>query len=101
VPVPGRPAAVRRRGFDHAAVLARALARRADGPAVLALLERAGGPAQVGRGGASACAGRRSGTTGAPVPARVVLVDDVHTTGATFARARGRCGRPARPRSSR
>ncbi len=85
VPVPGRPAAVRRRGFDHAAVLARALARRADGAAVLALLERAGGPAQVGAGRRERLRGPAVGTTGAPVPARVVLVDDVHTTGATFA----------------
>jgi len=79
-----------RRGFDQAGVLARATARelrrRGSGVVVRRLLLRAPGPAQTGGSGSE----RRSGpvmrvrTAGLPDLARVVLVDDVVTTGATM-----------------
>jgi predicted amidophosphoribosyltransferase len=84
VPVPGGPGRVRRRGFDHGAVLARALARRAGGVPVVVALERGAGRAQAASSRRERLAGPVVGPTGAAVPARVVLVDDVHTTGATF-----------------
>jgi predicted amidophosphoribosyltransferase len=72
------------RGFDHAEVLARAVARRLGGGIpVVPLLERATGPPQTGRSGEE----RRRGPTyrARASPARhVLLVDDVVTTGATL-----------------
>lgn len=77
-------AAARRRdrGFDHAHHLALELARRIDRPA-RALLQREGGEAQTGRPSAQ----RRSGGPrfrAIRAPARVLLVDDVATTGTTL-----------------
>ncbi|MEQ8833409.1 MAG: double zinc ribbon domain-containing protein [Miltoncostaeaceae bacterium] len=87
VPVPTSPARVRRRGFDHAALLARELGARWGRPVVVALVRPAGGPPQRGaRRGV-----RRSQLAGAFAPAggaaprHPVLVDDVRTTGATLA----------------
>lgn len=84
VPVPAAPARVRRRGFDQAALLAAALARRRGLPLASCLERRGGGVSQVGRGRGA----RRAALAGAirvrsrPPPV-VALVDDVVTTGAT------------------
>jgi predicted amidophosphoribosyltransferase len=77
----------RHRGFDHGELLARAVARHLDRPAV-PLLRRRGGPAQTGQDAAH----RRRGPdlVARPVArrrvrgARLLLVDDVVTTGATL-----------------
>jgi predicted amidophosphoribosyltransferase len=86
VPVPLHPVRRRRRGYNQAAVLADALARR-TGLGVADCLARAGPQGtQVGRPRAARLAtppGRI--TVRAPPPARALLVDDVATTGATLA----------------
>ena len=84
--VPGRQTEERRRGFDHAHLLATGLGRRLGLP-VLRLLERAGRDRdQVGLSAEE----RRRNLEGSfrPLPEAahatgVVLVDDVLTTGAT------------------
>lgn len=75
----------RARGFDHAELLARTLARLLALPAV-ATLRRRPGPHQTGlpseaRRRGPAFEGRR---TAIPVGARLLIVDDVATTGATL-----------------
>jgi predicted amidophosphoribosyltransferase len=78
----------RRRGFDPAELLARAVARRL-GARCVGLLERVPGPPQTGRTGADRRRGPRytSRRVQPVVPAAVVLVDDVATTGATLTAA--------------
>jgi predicted amidophosphoribosyltransferase len=82
---PTTPERARRRGFDQAELLARALSRRWRLPA-RALLDRKRGTAQAGRR-----ADDRRATPVfrpvLPVPPVVVLVDDVVTTGATLTAA--------------
>jgi predicted amidophosphoribosyltransferase len=86
VPVPLHPARRRQRGFNQAAALADAIARRAGLPVSDCLRRRGAGPPQVGRDRRA----RLAGPAGAieaerPVPDRAVIVDDVATTGATLA----------------
>lgn len=85
VPVPSQAARARRRGFDPAGVLAAALAPRIGLPVWRCLRRRDRAGRQVG---SSRAARRSSGRLAielrAPPPPRALLVDDVHTTGATL-----------------
>ena len=85
VPVPAAPWRGRWRGFDPAEEIAIALAREAGldfGPC----LRRGRGPRQVGRPRRERLADppRIALRRGAAAPRSVLLVDDVHTTGATL-----------------
>lgn len=89
VPVPSRPRAVRRRGWDHVGVIAQELSRR-HGVEVLRLLRRDNGRSQksldfvhrlTNLRGRIHWTRRHYGKLSPPV--RVVLFDDVFTTGAT------------------
>lgn len=92
VPVPASPEAVRRRGFDHAADIARSLGRLtgcrvervlgAHASADQRILGR--GERFANRAGAFRLAGSPDLADAAGGSTRVVLVDDVFTTGATL-----------------
>src|SRR3954469_45029 len=91
VPVPLHPARRRTRGFNQAERLAAAVGERTGLP-LRDVLARGGSRAtQMGRGRAErlhALDGSVAVAPGATVPPRVVLVDDVVTTGATLAACR-------------
>jgi predicted amidophosphoribosyltransferase len=90
VPVPLHPKRLRSRGYNQAAEIAQAIGRRTGG-AVVDWLTRSG-PAvrQVGRDRAERTAGPagsievRAPADGPGLAERVLLVDDVVTTGATL-----------------
>jgi ComF family protein len=92
VPVPLHTRRLRSRGYNQAAAIADALARRTDLDVVDCLARTGPSLTQVGRDRAE----RRAGPAGAMVvrqpcaaaPAQVLLVDDVVTTGATLAACR-------------
>jgi predicted amidophosphoribosyltransferase len=98
VPVPLAAARLRKRGFNQAALLAEAIAKRRadatsgggagsrDPPVAECLRRRGGGPPQVGRG-RHARLGGPVGTIVARgrVPSRALIVDDVVTTAGTVA----------------
>jgi ComF family protein len=97
VPVPAHSGRRRVRGYDHAALLARALARRSGLPLNQAL-ERVDRGRQVGAGRARRRArGRIEVRARGAAPRRAVLIDDVHTTGATL----DACARALRGAGSR
>jgi ComF family protein len=84
VPVPAQPARRRARGYDQAELLARALSRRTGLPLQCVLTRRGaarqlGAPASVRR-----APGRLDIRARGSAPQVAVLVDDVHTTGATL-----------------
>lgn len=83
--VPGRPRENRRRGLDHAGVLAAALGRRLGVP-VCALLERSGERLdQSGLGAEERWANLKGAFTARRCPRNIAVVDDLVTTGATAA----------------
>lgn len=92
VPAPASPAAIRRRGFDHASDIARALGRLTGRPVDALLLatatadQRALGREErfANRAAAFRLAGPCGLAAAVVVPQRVVLIDDVFTTGATL-----------------
>ncbi|MDX6724006.1 MAG: hypothetical protein QOD73_2410 [Solirubrobacteraceae bacterium] len=91
VAVPTPPARRRARGFDHAGRLTAAIARRTGLPVSECLRRTGPAPRQARARGRAArlMAGRIQLEVAGSVPKAAVLVDDVHTTGATL-RACGR-----------
>jgi ComF family protein len=86
VPVPLHPARLRRRGFNQADRLAAAMAARSALPVADCLRRRGARGAQVGKGRSDRLTAVRSSISAdRPVAPRVLLVDDVITTGATLA----------------
>jgi predicted amidophosphoribosyltransferase len=85
VPVPLHPTRLRSRGYNQAAVIAEAVAER-TGLELGDCLVRSGPPTtQVGRARAERRAGPRGIALDGAAPERVLIVDDVLTTGATLA----------------
>lgn len=86
VPVPASPGALARRGFDHGALLAAEFSHMTGIPAFGALRAR---PRRDQRGldREARTANARASIVAAPgvaVPGRVLVIDDVFTTGATL-----------------
>jgi len=84
--VPTTTARRRHRGFDQSELLAKRVARHLGRPCQ-PLLRRRDGPAQTGRGAEERRIGPVFERRGPPVAARVLLVDDVITTGSSVSSA--------------
>jgi predicted amidophosphoribosyltransferase len=87
--VPGRTRDVRKRGFDHAEVIARGLAARLGLPVVSLLARSRPRPDQSGLTAAQRWTNLEDAFRARPCSAPTVLVDDLITTGATA----GACAR--------
>jgi len=81
--VPGRRRDVRQRGFDHAEVLARGVSRRTGLPLVRRLRRSGATADQAGLTRAERMVNLQGAFASEPSPGRIVLVDDLVTTGAT------------------
>ena len=81
--VPCRAADRRRRGFDHAEVLARGVARRLGLPRSLVLTRVGAALDQAGLGAAQRARNLHGAFACGTIQGRVLLVDDLVTTGAT------------------
>jgi predicted amidophosphoribosyltransferase len=93
VAVPAPAARRRRRGFDHAQRLAAAIGARTGLPVARCLRRTGPAPRQArARRATRLAAGRVQVEVAGAVPPAIVLVDDVHTTGATLEA----CGRALR-----
>src|SRR5688500_5923730 len=85
VPVPAHPVRARRRGFDQAERLAARLSHRTGLPLDICLSRSGTAEGQLGKTRANRMRqGRIEFVAVGPVPESPVLVDDVHTTGATL-----------------
>jgi predicted amidophosphoribosyltransferase len=84
VPVPADPWRRRRRGVDHAARLAAAVGGRAGLPVRPCLRRTPRADRQAGLGRSARLAAATPPRVVGAAPTRPVLVDDVHTTGATL-----------------
>jgi predicted amidophosphoribosyltransferase len=82
--VPGRRSDIHNRGFDHAEVLARGLGAEIGLPARPILSRIASAPDQSGLSAAERLVNLRGVFQATLCPERVLLVDDVTTTGATL-----------------
>ena len=89
VPIPLHPRRLAERGYNQSALLAVAVARALGAPLAIGALRRIRDtPAQAGLdAGARSRSIRGCFSASLRRPARVLLVDDVRTTGATFAEA--------------
>jgi predicted amidophosphoribosyltransferase len=87
--VPGGGPGIRARGFDHAELLARGLARDLGLKALPLLRRRRASPDQASLSAKERALNARTAFRARSAPSEIVLVDDLLTTGATAAACAG------------